>query len=245
MERYYRIYPGPSSRSYFRCLPQATLSYTENPSPARHSEIEVTPGLGSEKELLFFTLFSLKAGLTYDVLGFVSGLDGSNAKRNQTLGLTVLEHALQSAHCLPRRKFKDKAEFAEYLQREETLIFDGLEQRMQRPADDEARARSLLRKKKGHTLKAVTMSNPGRRILYLSECWVGKTHDYRMFQPWVSSGRKLVHRFPCPRGPGFFRDRKGLHLQRTADPTQKTEEAGANTGTKSGEQVTGERENCS
>ena len=104
----------------------------------RQSEIEVTASLSSEEELLFFTLFSLKVGLTYDVLGFVSGMDGSNAKRNQTLGLTILEHALQSAQCLPRRKFKDTAEFAEYLQQEETLIFDGLEQRMQRPSDDEA-----------------------------------------------------------------------------------------------------------
>ena len=103
----------------------------------RQSEIEVTPSLSSEEDLLFFTLFSLKVGLTYDVLGFVSGMDGSNAKRNQTLGLTVLEHALQTAQCLPRRKFKDAAEFAEYLQQEKTLIFDGLEQRMQRPSDDE------------------------------------------------------------------------------------------------------------
>ena len=94
--------------------------------------------LRSEEELLFFTLFSLKVGLTYDVLGFVSGMDGSNAKRNQTLGLTVLEHALEAAQCLPRRKFKDAAEFAESLLPEKTLIFDGLEQRMQRPSDDEA-----------------------------------------------------------------------------------------------------------
>ncbi len=26
------------------------------------------------------------------------------------------------------------------------------------------------------------MSNPAKRILYLSECWVGKTQDYGMFQ---------------------------------------------------------------
>jgi hypothetical protein len=26
------------------------------------------------------------------------------------------------------------------------------------------------------------MTNPQRRILYLSECWVGKTQDYGMFQ---------------------------------------------------------------
>ena len=32
----------------------------------RQAELEVTPSLPSEQELLFFTLFSLKAGLTYD-----------------------------------------------------------------------------------------------------------------------------------------------------------------------------------
>lgn len=31
-------------------------------------------------------------------------------------------------------------------------------------------------------MKALTLSNPTRRILYLSNCWVGKTHDYNMFQ---------------------------------------------------------------
>ena len=104
----------------------------------RHAEIEVTPCFASEAELLFFTLFSLKAGLTYDVLGFVTGLDGSNAKRNQATGLTVLEHALAQVQCLPRRKFREQADFAKYFKREETLIFDGVEQRVQRPTDDEA-----------------------------------------------------------------------------------------------------------
>lgn len=102
----------------------------------RHAEIEVTSCLPSEEDLLFFTLFSLKVGLTYDVLGLVSGMDRSNAKRNQTLGLRVLEHALEKAQFLPRRKFKDAAQFAEYFRQEETLIFDGVEQRMQRPNDD-------------------------------------------------------------------------------------------------------------
>lgn len=26
------------------------------------------------------------------------------------------------------------------------------------------------------------LSNPQRQVLYLSPCWVGKTHDYRMFK---------------------------------------------------------------
>jgi len=120
---------GLFTQSYFERYGQSVAQ--------RQAEIEVTPNLASEKELLFFTLFSLKAGLTFDLLGFVSGMDASNAKRNQQLGLDVLEHALAAAQCLPRRAFKDAAEFAAYLQNETTVIFDGLEQRMQRPGDDE------------------------------------------------------------------------------------------------------------
>lgn len=118
------------TQSYFELYGQSVAQ--------RHAEIEVTPSLSSEEELLFFTLFSLKAGLTYDLLGFVSGMDASNAKRNQQLGLDVLERTLATAECLPRRAFKDAAEFSAYLQNETTVIIDGLEQRMQRPTDDEA-----------------------------------------------------------------------------------------------------------
>jgi len=132
---------GCTKTQFEKLLVLFTTSYLElygKSVAERQAEIEVTPCLSSEEELLFFTLFSLKVGLSYDVLGFVSGLDGSNAKRNQTLGLTVLEHALGTAQCLPRRNFKDAAEFAECFRQEETLIFDGLEQRVQRPNDDEA-----------------------------------------------------------------------------------------------------------
>lgn len=132
---------GCTKTQFEKLLVLFAQSYIElygRPVAERQAEIEVTPSLSSEEELLFFTLFSLKVGLTYDVLGFVSGMDRSNAKRNQTLGLKVLEHALEAAQCLPRRKFKDAAEFAEYFKQEETLIFDGVEQRMQRPSDDTA-----------------------------------------------------------------------------------------------------------
>lgn len=117
------------SQSYFELFGKTVAE--------RQAEIEITPCLVSEEELLFFTLFSLKGGLTYDALGFVCGMDASNAKRNQQLGLQVLERTLSVAQYLPRREFKDAAEFASYLQKETTVIIDGLEQRMQRPNDDE------------------------------------------------------------------------------------------------------------
>ena len=41
------------------------------------------------------------------------------------------------ANCLPAREFKNAEEFAKYLEKEDTLIFDGTEQRVQRPSDQE------------------------------------------------------------------------------------------------------------
>jgi hypothetical protein len=123
------------------------LSLYGHPVAARQAELEVTPSLTSEAELLLFTLFSLKSGLTYDLLGLVCGMDGANAKRNQGLGLRVLEHTLAAADCLPRREFRDAADFAAYLKDEETLIFDGTEQRTQRPNDDAAQKENYSGKK--------------------------------------------------------------------------------------------------
>src|SRR5688572_23312495 len=39
------------------------------------------------EELLLLTLFSLKSGLTYDVLGVVLGMNGTTAKRNLEVGI--------------------------------------------------------------------------------------------------------------------------------------------------------------
>jgi hypothetical protein len=139
--RQWRAAIGADQARFVKLLALFTASYEElfgHSVAQRQADLEVTPSLQSEQELLFFTLFSLKAGLTYDVLGFVSGMDAGNAKRNQALGLQVLEQALRAAQCLPQRRFANAAEFAEYYQHEETLIFDGVEQRIQRPSDNEA-----------------------------------------------------------------------------------------------------------
>jgi len=149
-ERQWRATLGVDRARFEKLLALFTASYRAlfgHSVADRQADLEVTPSLESEQELLFFTLFSLKVGLTYDVLGFVSGMDAANAKRNQTLGLQVLEQALRTAHCLPRRTFANAAEFAEYFQHEETLIFDGIEQRIQRPRENEAQKEHYSGKK--------------------------------------------------------------------------------------------------
>lgn len=90
-----------------------------------------------EKELLFFTLFSLKSGLTYDLLGLVSGMDGSNAKRHQEHGLELLKYTLEKDGYTPKRDFKNIKDFEMYLKQESELIFDCQEQRIQRPEKDQ------------------------------------------------------------------------------------------------------------
>ncbi|MCV6637570.1 hypothetical protein [Candidatus Albibeggiatoa sp. nov. NOAA] len=87
----------------------------------------------TEEELLYFTLFSLKAGLTYDLLGIVSGMNASNAKKNQEMGLKVLAHALDGY--IPARQIGSKEEFEQLFKGIEELLVDATEQPMQRPKD--------------------------------------------------------------------------------------------------------------
>lgn len=89
--------------------------------------------LKTPADLLFFLLFYLKNGLTLDVLGFVFGMNGSNAKRNIDIASRVLRAALTPLGVMPKREFSDVAEFEEYFKEHKTLILDGTEQRVQRP----------------------------------------------------------------------------------------------------------------
>ena len=149
-ERQWRAATGFDQARFEKLLVLFTASYLRlygKSVAERQADIEVTPSLTSEEELLFFTLFGLKAGLTYDLIGLVCGMDAANAKRNQELGLRVLEQALAAAGCLPKREFKTAADFAQYLRNEKTLIFDGTEQRTQRPSDDEAQKENYSGKK--------------------------------------------------------------------------------------------------
>ena len=117
-ERHWRAATGFDRIRFEKLCVLFTASYVRlhaKPVAQRQAGIEVAPSLTSEEELLFFTLFSLKSGLTYDLLGLVCAMDAANAKRNQELGLRVLEYALATADCLPKREFKSADEFAEYL----------------------------------------------------------------------------------------------------------------------------------
>ena len=100
-----------------------------------------------EEELLLFTLFSLKSGLTYDLLGLVCGMDASNAKRNQKIGLDILERTLKSLGHLPKRYFTTVDEFKAYFSAHKHLIIDATEQSIQRPSHPAQQKQSYSGKK--------------------------------------------------------------------------------------------------
>lgn len=104
--------------------------------------------INSEEELLLYTLFSFKSGLTYDVLGLVCGMDKSNAKRNQDIGLEILGKTLTTMDCMPKRNFLNKKDFEDFFTDEKQLIIDATEQAIQRPSDKEQQKECYSGKKK-------------------------------------------------------------------------------------------------
>ena len=150
-KRQWRAATGLEERQFDQLLKLYKKGYVKKYGASvaqRQAEIEVTPSLQSEEELLYFTLFSLKSGLTYDLLGLVCGMDLSNAKRNQEIGLAVLKETLEAAGCGPKRGFQSAEEFSQYLKKEKTLLLDGTEQRIQRPGEGEKQKLMYSGKKK-------------------------------------------------------------------------------------------------
>ena len=124
-ERQCRAAIGMDKDRFFKLLEAFKQSYLDIHG-MRLKEKQVDNGIGycinSEEELLLYTLFSLKSGLTYDLLGLVSGMDASNAKRNQDAGLAILGKALSTLNCMPKRNFINIKDFESYFADAEPLI---------------------------------------------------------------------------------------------------------------------------
>jgi hypothetical protein len=98
----------------------------------RKAETRIAYCIRTEEEQLFFTLFSLKSGLTYDVLGLVCGMDGANAKRNQTAGIQILTQTLENMGHFPKRQILTVADLEACFPNTDELLMDATEQRIQR-----------------------------------------------------------------------------------------------------------------
>ncbi len=100
------------------------------------------------EDLLFFILYSIKSGLTYDLLGLTFGLDQSNAQRNQEHGLSILRAALKANGHLPKRIYQNVDEFESDWADADEILIDGTEQRRQRPGNQQEQKDDYSGKKK-------------------------------------------------------------------------------------------------
>lgn len=150
-ERQWRAAVGLDKPRFEKLLEGFKKSYKEQYLETL-SERLVENGVGycinNEEELLLYTLFSLKSGLTYDLLGFVTGMDASNAQRNQKTGVEILKKTLASKGDMPKRNFMNVKDFEDYFSESHELIIDATEQVIQRPSDKEEQKSYYSGKKK-------------------------------------------------------------------------------------------------
>lgn len=113
----------------------------------------VKPSLPTYSDCLFFVLFQLKNGLSYDNLGLVFEMEGPTARKNFQRHLITLEKVLENQGSLPKRNFKTVEEFKKCIGEETEIIFDGCEHATQRPQDFEEQKLQYSGKKKGTPIK--------------------------------------------------------------------------------------------
>lgn len=155
-DRQWRSATGYPKEKFLRLLAAFEPIYHQTLGESMASVKAKCPGetaITTCEELLLFTLFSLKSGLTYDNLGFVTGMDGSNAKRNQELGIRLLKETLRTAGVAPKREFSSVEEFQRVFAEHDTILIDGTEQRIERPQDPTAQRANYSGKKKLTPLK--------------------------------------------------------------------------------------------
>ena len=147
---------------------------------------ETDKGRGSPEKLsrcedkLLFILFYLKNYPIQEVLGFLFGIDQSQANRWIMVLSKVLRTALERRGYMPARTASQLEELGNQLLQSD-LIIDGVERPIQRPTEEETQKQYYSGKKKEHSVKNLVIVNEeSRRIAYLSATGEGKKHDKKL-----------------------------------------------------------------
>ena len=137
--------------------------------------------LGTIEQKMLFILVYQKTYPLQVLLGEVFDLSQPRVNYWVHQLLPVLKQTLDELGLLPER---DPQEFAARERRHKEspdFIIDGTERRRQRPKQAQKQASHYSGKKKTHTDKNVVIVNTKtKRVGYLSQTYVGKTHDKKM-----------------------------------------------------------------
>jgi DDE superfamily endonuclease/Helix-turn-helix of DDE superfamily endonuclease len=177
-----------------------------------------------EQKLLFILVY-VKTYPLQVVMGELFGM--SQAQVNHWIHrlLPVLRSALDDLGVLPERNPTHFAQCQSASGAESRLVIDGTERRRQRPKNPEKQALHYSGKKKTHTDKNVVIVHlQSKRVGYLSQTYVGKTHDKKIAD---SEGISFPRNTELYKDTGF----QGYEplVKKTYQPKKKAARTGVNT----------------
>lgn len=150
-ERTWRATTGLSSAKFRELVEHFKRVYEDflgESIEQRHQNAKDEATFGTYADLLFFLLYSIKTGSTYDVIAFNFGMDRANAFRNQAFGMSILRMTLAETGDLPKRVYESVKEFQRDMEDQESLLLDATEQRRQRPGNEQDQREDYSGKKK-------------------------------------------------------------------------------------------------
>ena len=150
-ERTWRATTGLGSKKFFQLADHFKVTYEEflgETIEQRHEGAKDAATFATYADLLFFLLYSIKTGSTYDVVAFSFGMDRANAFRNQAFGMSILRMTLAQTGDLPKRVYESVEEFKQDLDKHESLLLDATEQVRQRPGNEDDQREDYSGKKK-------------------------------------------------------------------------------------------------
>jgi hypothetical protein len=144
-----------------------------------------------DKLLLFLVI--ARHGLSYELAGFLFGLDTSNARRLFLRAAPAVEAAadpplldfLKNAQAQRQRLGGTVGDWQELLKacpELEELAVDSTEQPCRRPGRKRARRRYYSGKKKRHTLKTQVVVASGGRVVHVSDAYPGSRSDVSIYE---------------------------------------------------------------
>ncbi len=136
--------------------------------------------LPTAADKLFTALLYLKCYPTFDVLGFMIGLDRTRSCRNIHLLIPVLEKTLGRQLVLPKRQIHSVEEFIALFPEIKDVFIDGTDRRVQRPKNPKKQNKLYSGKRKTTTRKNIVVASERKEILYLTPTKSGRRHDKRL-----------------------------------------------------------------
>lgn len=150
-ERQWRASTGLTKEQFYKLVGLFTTAYEEIFGESLEGDFSGNEGdvkFNTYEDLLFFGLYSIKSGLTYDLLGLSFDLSPSNVHAKQGMVLSVLQSALEQGGYMPKRVYNSNEEFIADWNSEAAIMVDGTEQRRQRPKNQDDQKKDYSGKKK-------------------------------------------------------------------------------------------------